>query len=384
MRSRSAMIGALVVLGLMSPAGLITPVMSNDVGQKVAGPSARQKTFDLLIASNWCDQQRGAVGLGDYSSWDFRLDGTYRYHEFTDHDHGPQAEGQWRLEETAHGWVLAFDTGERHQLEVHPNGRISIEWVPLRPCRPTHATTRDVTSLPPLELPARVRALRDALVQGPWTHANDLDLAWSPTSIRFESDWTYTSTYRYGACKNTGSWSLRGSEVQGYAARNACDERNPHYSENPAGQLLSNDQILIRGELYVLTPTPSRGVIWRLLGRQDAVDVRVEYPIPLRQGKPASFTFTFHSVSGEPATLERVALNRVYRDYRHGTRGMDTPEIAARDLGRRQLPPGESWSVDLEAVFDRAAEQNVYFQVLISGSPQNWDVRQVRRVTVRP
>jgi hypothetical protein len=351
----------------------------------VANPRA-QAVFDRLIASYWCNQQVMTSGFGDYTGWELRPDGTYRYDAFTDTVPWPHGEGRWRLEPTSHGWVLVLEGAARRRLTMHGDGWIAIDELELRACRPTGAVSRNVETLEPIELPPNVRALRDAVAWGSWTRMNDLDPGWRPTSVRFRSDWTFVSEYRNGACKNLGTWTVAGrGEIRGFSPRNACDERDRSYQQHLTAVRLSDDLILIGGDLHIRgAALPARGVIWKLQGYEDAVDVRVDYPMPLKRGKPASFAFTFHNVSDEPRTLERIALNRVYRDYRYRTRGMETPEIAARDLERRQLLPGESWDVAVEAEFEQAGEQDVYFDALIAGSRQNWDVRQARRVSVHP
>lgn len=90
------------------------------------------------------------------------------------------------------------------------------------------------------------------------------------------------------------------------------------------------------------------------------------------------------NTSGEVRTLERIALNTVYRDYRYRTRGLEKPELAALDLKRQPLQPGESVAFELPVVFDRAGAQGIYFDALIVGSRQSWDARQARQVTVHP
>ena len=219
----------------------------------------------------------------------------------------------------------------------------------------------------------------------PWVRVNDLDQGSRPTSIGFAPDWTYESVYRDGACRNRGTWTTNGRELIAYAASNPCDERDRSNDEQITARFLSGEELLLQGELHVpRAALPEHGLIRKLFGYENAVSTRVEYPRPLRRGRAAIFTFTFLNESNEDLTLERVALNSTFRDYRYKTRGMEVPEIAALDLGRKRLAPHESYQVTLDATFAAAGPTFVYFDVLVAGSQQNWDVRQAHEVRIAP
>jgi hypothetical protein len=217
-----------------------------------------------------------------------------------------------------------------------------------------------------------------------WHRTNDLDQGYPPTTLEFSADWTYTSDYRFGQCQNSGSWNVQGREVVALADRNPCDARDSSHQETFRATLApSGAELTIAGDRYRADPDPTQGA-WTIQSYRDAVDVEVRYPLPLVQGRPQAFVFVFTNTSDEDRTLERVALNRVYSDYRTRTRGMEVPELAALDLGGRVLAPRASASAVLPVTFDGEGPLTVYFDALISGSRQAWDPRQARTLLVHP
>jgi hypothetical protein len=188
-------------------------------------PADPQAAFDRLVASVWCNQllpsDSNFGAFGDYTAWELRADGTYRFDFFTDTDPWPHGEGRWNLASGAAGWVVVLDGALRRRLELKDDGTIEIDGRPLRSCRATGATPPAFASLPVAPTPEPIRALLAGLTRFPWMRTNDLDLGWRPTSVVFSSDWTYVTSYRDGACRNTGTWTPEGREVRGYAPRHS-------------------------------------------------------------------------------------------------------------------------------------------------------------------
>jgi hypothetical protein len=111
--------------------------------------------------------------------------------------------------------------------------------------------------------------------------------------------------------------------------------------------------------------------------------------MPIRRGVPLRFDVTITNSGREPLKLERFSLSRGYSDYGRnlGERGkqlvLPDDEIAGHDLAGELLDPAQSHSFVLTASLASAGQQWVYFNSLVSGTTQNWDIHQAHELNAQ-
>jgi hypothetical protein len=372
----------LLALCCLAPAG----------GTVTTSLPTRREMFEVLTRTSWCDRERWKKRreprplYPDFTEWELRADGTYHWELFTDFTPSPRGSGQWTLEQAQGAWVLVLSTGERHHLALAPDETLTINLNQYWACRPLKVDTPySQASLPPIRLPDRVNAIRDAVVGTEWRRTNDMDLDFRPTSVRFNRDWTYVSAYRNGECRNPGTWYAT-SKVHGHAAANACDLRNPAYPEILGGEL-SADGLLLGQELYVGAGSELRnGTVWF----SEHGEIRLEYGIPIRRGQTTTFTLYLSNGSAEPLNLRRFAITSEhvpnYRDAQNRVVPASS-ELAAKELQGQALAAGERTAVSLDVVFDRPVKE-VYFHLLtdrrtLGGRTQASDMTWLRSIRVQ-
>jgi Domain of unknown function DUF11/Bacterial Ig domain/Thrombospondin type 3 repeat len=216
-------------------------------------PQTDQRVFDLLTASKWCDTEAApAPGTWiDTKCWAFRTNGTYAWSVMTDYTPAPRGEGNFNIEKSAAGWVLALNTGERHRLSFASDGSVLIDRQRLFVRGASGQEHGSVVSIPRIALPRSARVSAEKLVQGTWQRADGQAPMRRPTSIHFFTDWTYRSVYRRGACENNGAWFVTAKEIRGHAARDACDDEAGGYGENLRGTIAANGHLLLDGDTYM-------------------------------------------------------------------------------------------------------------------------------------
>jgi hypothetical protein len=216
-------------------------------------PQTDQRVFDLLTASKWCDTEAApAPGAWiDTKCWTFRTDGTYAWSVMTDYTPAPRGQGNFNIEKSSTGWVLALDSGERHRLSFASNGSVRIDRQTLFVRGASGQEPGSVVSIPRIALRRSARLSADKLVQGAWHRADGQAPMRQPTSIRFSADWTYRSVYRNGACENSGTWYATAKEIRGHAPGDPCDPKDDGYGENLIGAFSSDGNLELNGDLYL-------------------------------------------------------------------------------------------------------------------------------------
>jgi hypothetical protein len=347
----------------------------------------RKELFELLTRTSWCDRERAGEPrplFGDFTDWELRADGSYHWVLSTDYTPSPGGSGRWTLEQVDGEWVAMLSTGERHRVSVDADGVLTLGLMRFRPCRPLPVgSPYSTTSLPPVQIPSRVAALITGLTGGEWHRTNDLDLNFRPTSVRFNRDWSYVSIYRGGECENRGAWYATSKEIHASAPTNPCDLRDPRYSESMAADLLPDDRLVFSSrEPYLRKEamTTGRGILWLVYGPQE-LEAWIEYDMPIRRG---ANTFTLHvrNHDWEPRGARHlrrfvVSLDHV-REYRDaaGRVHAAASELVGIDLEGTVVKAGAERSVSFEVVFTQALRQWVYFDLIVDGETQAWDVRQ--------
>jgi hypothetical protein len=213
-------------------------------------PHGVQEAFDRLTASKWCDSDAEAEGRWIESKcWLFRTNGTYEWAVLTDYSPAPRAVGKFNVHETAAGFVLVLDTGERHRLSFRPDKSILIDRQPLFPRGASGQEPRPVASIPWIVLPREVQSAAEKIIGKPWVRADKI-ASRRPTSIRFLQDWTYVGVYREGACENRGTWFATRTEIRLHAPTNPCDREEGRYGENRRAKILQDGTLSLNGDAY--------------------------------------------------------------------------------------------------------------------------------------
>lgn len=355
----------------------------------------RRELFELLTRTSWCDRVREGEPrplFGDFTDWELRADGSYRWEHFTDYVPSPSGSGQWTLEQ-AHGeWVAQLSNGERHLVSVDGDGYLILGRMRYRPCRSLPAAPADAAaSLPPVRLPDHVFTIIGGLTCGEWHRTNDLDLNMRPTSVRFERDWSYVSVYRDGECQNRGTWYATATEVQAWAAANPCNLRNPRYSESMLAVLHRDGRLVFPdGEPYLRKEKldSGRGILWLLSGRQE-LEAWVEYDRPIRRGRANHLTLHVRHQYWQPRHslhLRRFAVNVDYvREYRDAAGRVEPApsEVAGADLAGVVVNAGEERSLSFDVRFSQALQQWLYFDLIMDLDGEAMDLRRSHFVRIR-
>ena len=365
------------------------PVAADEKQPAQAAPAqpavTAEEIFQTLTAHSWTGRppNQPAFPPMDYSVASYRADGTWTFEFFTDYLI-PAQTGKWNLQSREGEWFLCSDNGSRGKIRVNDDGTISLANYKLYPHEPLERKPgQTAKALPELTLVPEVQEIVSRLTAHVWTRANDFDLQYDPTQVRFMPDWTYSATYRGGECKSEGTWYAKIDEIVAHSPKGRCDRPSDTSSgDSLTAQVLDDRKILVNGDLYVPDDEAvPRGIIWHLFGFDEA-DTRIEYDMPIRRGQPVRFDVTITNRSTEPLKLERFSLSRGYSDY---GRSLGVPgrkpvppedEIVAHDLAGATLAPGKSHAFHVMATFPEAGAPTVYFNVLVSGSTQNWDTHQ--------
>lgn len=357
-------------------------------GVKTPSPR-RREVFEVLTRTSWCDAAKAGerdTFFSEFTDWELRSDGTYTWRLVTDYTPPPGGSGQWTLEWAQGTWMVMLSTGERYPVALNAEGTLNLALRQYRPCRPLEVGRRySPGSLPPVRLDERVIGVLERVVDADWRRANDLDLNFQPTSVRWKRDWSYVSVYRNGECRNSGTWYATSGEVRGYAATNPCDGRDPKYAEHLVGEPSADGALVLGGDLYVRPGGDSRRAT-TLLSKFGTFDVRMEYPMPIRHGRATTFTVHVHNRAAQPLKLRRFSVTPEYvRDYR-GVQDGVTPaasELAGKGLDVEVAAGGGRARASLDVTFERPMKGWVYFNLLIDGVSQPWDIRVARFVSVR-
>ena len=358
----------------------------------VAAKNSPEALFKALTANTWRSSPPGEQSLPgpDYSAFTFAADGNWTSQHITDY-HIPPNTGKWNLQSDAAGdWFLCRDDGQRHRVILNADGTLTLTFGRLYPDKPLEPDQRySAKTLPDFTLPPEVQQIAKLLTSHKWIRANDLDLRMEPTDVQFKSDWTYAATYRDGQCTSKGFWYATKEEIHAISLAGRCDDRPGTGGDYLRAEVIDDSQILINHDLYVSEGTPvTRGIIWKLFGYSDVIAVRIEYDMPISATVAIEFHITFENVSNGPVNLERFSLTDKYYDYGRAVGDAGKPltspdEIAAIDLKNVKLLPGESHKAALTATFTQAETRWVYFNALISGSTQNWDMHKAHEITMK-
>jgi hypothetical protein len=209
-----------------------------------------------------------------------------------------------------------------------------------------------------------------------------------PARVEFERDWTYMATYRNGQCISRGHWYATVDEISAINLAGKCDDRPGTGGDQLTIEVIDDNSVLVNHDLY--TPEdarPKRGIIWQLPSF-NAVSIKIEYDMPIVAAMPDRFDVTMTNRSESAVTLERFSLTERFDNYGRnlGDTGKELvlpKELAAVDLGRVELAPGEAHQASLVATFAAAGRQWIYFNALISGSTQNWDFHQAHEMSIQ-
>lgn len=241
--------------------------------------------------------------------------------------------------------------------------------------------------LPKLRLPPDVRARAQRLTAHTWKRANDFNLSYWPSSLRFDPDWTYTAAYRYGECTNRGDWYASSDGDVATSTEAPCDKLQRLAGAGVGEwfnlELLSPDELLVNLELFVPEHKPLRRAVVRYFLGFRALAIRMEYDMPIRARRPTRFDFTFSNVGKLPLTLQRFGLTPSYHGYRRANRELDVPgdELAGKDLGGHEVAPGQSFSFPVEVTFPERGSRMVYFNMMVLGT-QPFDTHQAHEVRI--
>ena len=348
-----------------------------------------EKIFDTLTANSWKTLPL-SKWHPDHSVSTFRADGTYSFDFHTDY-HVPTKTGKWNLQFLQGQWYLCQDDGGRAAITLNDDGTITLRFGKLHPHEPLpREPGQTAKTLPPLKLLPEVQEIVRRLTGHTWKRTNDLDLRMEPTLVRFRPDWTYTAAYRGGECKSEGTWNAKTDEISAMSPKGRCDDRPGTGGDSLTAKIIDDRKILVNWDLYVPENEPvPRGIIWGLSGFEPVVNIRVEYDMPIRRGVPVRFDVTITNGGHEPLKLERFSLSGGYGDY---GRNVGDPgkqlvppedEIAGHDLAGKMLDPSKSHSFSLTAELPKAGQHWVYFNGLVSGTTQNWDIHQAHEVTAK-
>jgi hypothetical protein len=343
----------------------------------------RRQMYEVLTQVSWSDR------LGEPVEWAFRGDGTYRWVMATDFVPGPIRVGRWTLEKAQDAWVLVLSSGERHKLALAPDGTLMIHRRQYWASRPLKGVAEySDASLPPVRLEDGLDRIRDALAGTEWRRRNDMNIDRTPTSVRLGSDWTYVSLYRDGQCQNSGAWNVTPKGATGYATTNPCDLRYPSNPEYLHMELRTDGQMLLGYDLYSSLSLSEIEPVRKgttLLTNSEMLEARVEYDMPIKRGRSSSFTAFVRNRGHDPVILHRFAItldsSPHYRDLK--TRlAPSSSELAAKDLAAQTLAPGQETEASLDLVFDRPVK-GIYFNLLIDGPTQAWDIHEHRDIRVQ-
>jgi len=348
-----------------------------------------EKIFDTLTANSWTSLPL-SQGHPDHSVSCFRADGTYSYDFFTDYQ-VPTKTGKWNLQFLQRQWYLCQDDGRRVTIALNDDGSITPHYGKLYQHEPlARQPGQTAETLLPLQLQPEVQEIVRGLTGQTWKRANDLDLRMEPTLVRFRPDWTYVATYRGGECKSEGTWYATTKEIIATSPKSRCDDRPGTGGDALTAKIIDDRQILVNWDLYVPENEPvPRGIIWSLSGFEPVVNIRVEYDMPIRRGVQVRFDVTITNGGRDTLKLERFSLSPVYSNYGRnlGDPGkqlvLPDDEIAGHDLAGKLLDPSQSHSFRLSAELPKAGQQWVYFNGLVSGATQNWDIHQAHELTVK-
>ena len=355
-----------------------------------------EEIFTTLTANSWTNSPGKRPEFPDYSVSTFRADGSYSYEYFTDY-HVPIKTGKWNLQFVRGRWYLCQDDGARRTIEVNDDGTITPFFGKLHPHEAlARAGDETFDSLQPLELPLEVQTIARQMTAYTWKRANDLELRRYPTAIRFRPDWTYIALYRGNECKSVGTWYATAEKSGGMNPNGTCHGPPDQYGEQFAAKVLSDRELLVGQELYVPLDEPLPRGIFLIHGFGDLLNIRVEYDMPIRRGVPIHYDVTINNGSDRQRTgnsytlkLERFSLSSEGSDYGRSLREPGTKpvipaiEIAGLDLAGKTLDPGKSHAFRLTATLPKVGEQWIYFNTLVSGTTQNFDVSQVRGLDVK-
>jgi len=345
--------------------------------------------FDTLTANSWASLPL-SKGHPDHSVSTFQADGTYSYEYFTDHI-VPATKGKWNLQFLQGQWYLCQDNGKRRTITVNEDGSITLHHGKLYPHKPLQRQEgQTAVTLPTLQLMPKVQEIVQRMTGQTWKRANDIDLRREPTLVRFQPDWTYVATYRNGECKSEGTWYATTDEIIAVSPKGHCDDRHGTGGDSLTAEVIDDRKILVNRDLYVPEDEPvPRGIIWGLLGFEPVVSIRAEYEMPIRVGKSVRFDVTITNGGRDTLKLDRFSLSPAYSNYGRdlGKPGeqpvLPADEIAGIDLEGKMLAPSESHTFRLTAELPKAGQQWVYFNGLVSGPTQNWDIHRAHELTVK-
>src|SRR4051812_4179003 len=208
------------------------------------------EVFAQLTRSVWMFGDRGR--FPDFTLFRFRADGSYSIEHGSDTPSWKK-DGKWNLQRAADGtWFVCVDSGVRYRFGRRPGGKIALTTLMVVwPDAPlAYGPSLRAADLPKIELPPDVRARADRITAHAWKRANDFNLNYNPTSVRFNPDWTYTSTYRYGECSNRGGWYASSDGDLATSPVSPCDHRSrvvgsPDTGEWLALELLGPDELMV-------------------------------------------------------------------------------------------------------------------------------------------
>ena len=356
-------------------------------------PDARKQTFAQLTRNSWTTVVKSGFHP-DRFVYRFCANGSYRVDYLTDVEVKP-GEGKWNFLQDDEGtWWIIFDNGQRERFLLNDDGTLTFMNKQLHVDKPLDQT-RTVEQLAPIKVSDSVQKIAKHLCANPWQRSNDVNLSTQPTLVEFRPDWTYTTTYRYGKCRNQGDWyatshpliaRFGAAKIRADSLHSECDTRGPG-REQLRIEIIDGIGVLINSELYVpQEAATNKAVIWAIFGRE-SIRVSVHYDMPIVQGVPHRFDVEFRIVKSiSELTLQRFSLTEKYdHGYRLANHKLgDVAEIAATDLNSKVLKHGDVHKASITATFDKPGTQYLYFNAMMFNIRQDWDARCGYEMQIRP
>jgi hypothetical protein len=295
--------------------------------------------YAFLTASGW---QNGCPSTGRLPTTCTELtleaDGSYAWTARSDYTERDQS-GSWNFSSAStNGGVICL--GDGSVLRFDRRGK-DLRFGPMTfsPGKPLsgRGERADLPHVNP-------SSLYVGLVAAAWQKANLFNLFMEPDRLQLARDGTFSASYRAGACKHGGTWSLDGSTMIPASDANTCDQRGggttASIAASNARPRLEGDLLVFRaGAVYHDAERPLARPLFRFDAYGDSVETTGELFGKLAAGSQSSIRFTLENRSAAEMWLEALELTLQALKPAGSGFTLDGPEeaLAKQDLGLKQL-----------------------------------------------
>ncbi|HLG10681.1 MAG TPA: hypothetical protein VI876_02880 [Dehalococcoidia bacterium] len=337
----------------------------------------RDDLFSRLTASRWCNKHyidQKAQLAETSKSYEFAADGVYDWFHESDYLEG-EGGGTWTFIATdADSGIIFLDSGDALRFSLVDDGPLLLEFEPLDACEALTVEGQ------PNELPRiKPSALFQQITAHTWYRSSDTDLRTRPTSITYVANGTYLADYRFGDCREAGSWSLRDGQVTRQLPLQRCDLRE---SSSNATRLryaaaFHDGRLVTENAAFAKEPLRPNGTATLYAERHGQYEAIVDYQMPLRVGVANTFVFRLKNVGVDwltllDATVEATPYSQTPEGYTAaGPAGL----IAATAALNITIAPGESYEFSLDFTPEGAGETGFDIEVKVQGKRQRFDSR---------